>query len=135
MNNRLRTRLLAAIALLALLLQVQTVFACEMMEYSGPVAECCCGDMADESLAGGGQPECGCCTFDTRISFNAEAQERQPVLPGTQLALELPQLTGPPPSHWPPILAPPAPGQPTHTPSSPAHPGTLTYLATRRLRI
>ena len=37
---------IVAFMLLGLLLQVQTVFACHMMDHSGPIEHCCCDDMA-----------------------------------------------------------------------------------------
>ncbi|MFC6633084.1 hypothetical protein [Microbulbifer taiwanensis] len=130
MQKNIRSTLIALAALLALLLQVQTVFACEMMEHSGPVSECCCGEMAP-----GQEADCGCCTLDTRVSLKAEAQDQQAALPAAQLALELPQLAAPPRAQWPPILAPPS--APVSIPAfkDPPHPGNRTWLATLRLRL
>ncbi|MGL6162385.1 hypothetical protein [Microbulbifer sp.] len=129
-KNRLRSTLITVAALLALLLQVQMVFACEMMEHSGPVSECCCDHMAP----GGQEPDSDCCTLDSRISLKAEAQDQQAVLPAAQLALELPQLTAVPPGQWPPIPPPLSTANPKSQ-SDPSHPGSRTWLVTLRLRI
>lgn len=127
-NNRLRSALITFAALLALLLQVQTAFACEMMEHPEPVSECCCGDIAN-----GQAPDCNCCTPAPRISLKTEAQQRA-ALPTAQFALELPQLA-PPLNQWPPIPLAPAVAPAAIPYRDPAHPGSRTWLSTLRLRL
>lgn len=129
-NTRRHSMLISFAALLALLLQVQTVFACEMMERTGPVAECCCGHIEDGQEA----PDCCCCTLQARLTLKADPQDDQAALPAAGFALELPQLA-PPPNLWPPIPPPPFERRLTDAGADPAFPGSRTWLATQRLRI
>lgn len=121
---------LSLVAILLLLLQVQSVFACEMIEHSGPVSECCCGEMID-----GQTPDCGCCTVETGLSLKADFDSSEIPLPAAQYSLEQPDLHGPPDYRWPQTLAPPSSVHFITLSPSVASPGRLTWLATRRLRI
>ena len=65
-------QVLTCLALLSILLQVQTVFACEMMEHSGTLEQnemmehCCCDDERSEQLASGGMTSC--CEFSYEVT-------------------------------------------------------------------
>ncbi len=64
--------LLCVLLILSLLIQVQSVFACSMMEHQGPAKDCCCELMVMSSKAG------ACCEFSQQVSFKA-AQPDQSV--------------------------------------------------------
>lgn len=118
-------------AILLLLLQVQSVFACEMMEHSGPVSECCCGEMIDGQV-----PGCDCCTVETELSLKADPDSGGGVpLPTDRYSLEQPYLHRSPDYRWPPILGPPSGAHPAIPSPAAARPGRLTWLSTLRLRI
>ncbi|WHI47253.1 hypothetical protein [Microbulbifer sp. VAAF005] len=129
-SSTFRAKLIAMAALLLLMLQVQTVLACEMMEDPKPSAECCCDDMAK-----GSDSDDDCCDYDAQVSLKTSLDDHQVAVTAAYLNLELPQLAPPPTYQWPQILAPPF-GAPELSPTAiESHPGNRTWLATLRLRI
>lgn len=129
--------LLVVTTLLGLLLQVQTAFACQMMDAAGPAKACCCGDKATHpNPEPDHEPDQSpCCDFSLELSFkNIHDGSSPPLLISTQ------------PDHSPPVYAIPSytlawsePGT-LRAPAwrrdfAPARSGTHTYLATLRLRI
>ncbi|WP_444944254.1 hypothetical protein ACJJIK_03760 [Microbulbifer sp. ZKSA006] len=130
-SSTFRAKLIAMAALLLLILQVQTVLACEMMEAPEPAAECCCDDMAK-----GTDPEDeNCCSYDAQVSLKTSLDDHQVALTAAHLNLELLQLAPPPTYQWPQILAPPANTRELPLTTTDFHPGNRTWLATLRLRI
>ncbi|MCO1335658.1 hypothetical protein MO867_15075 [Microbulbifer sp. OS29] len=130
-SSTFRAKLIAMAALLLLMLQVQTVLACEMMESPEPDAECCCDHMSK-----GADPEDeDCCGYDAQVSFKTSLDDHQVALTAAHLNLELPQLAPPPTYQWPQILAPPVSA--AHLPFTHrnSHSSSRTWLATLRLRI
>ena len=129
---------LTVVMLCALLLQVQTVFACQMMDHSGPIEHCCCDDDSSPMAMGNDQASSmQCCEYSLNVSMGVEVDENEPVIltsyssldpPPTTIVFLLvalwPELTqaSQPPLHW-------------DLESQPAHPGTSTWLSTSRLRI
>ncbi len=125
--------------LLSLLLQVQSVFACQMMDHNGLAEHCCCGEMKDAMASGENQvPASPCCDFSSELTLKgADLESNEPVAIQAQSSLELPQaaflfiLA----SLWP--FEPDLSFQQTFWDwdTNPGHPGTHTYLSTLRLRI
>ena len=67
---------------LALLLQVQNTFACEMMDISGPVESCCC------ELEQGME----CCELDSKLTWDgADMDAREPSTNRAIAKLEVPE--------------------------------------------
>ncbi len=130
---------LVALILCSVLLQIQTVFACQMMDHSGPIEHCCCDEMASQKGSDTEQIEHSlCCDITTELTLKAvDADTDEPVILASYSSLDPPPATvvfllvtlwpertqtSPPPITW--DLA-----------SKPAHPGTSTWLSTLRLRI
>lgn len=130
--------MLAALLLWSLLFQIQTVFACQMMEHSGPIEDCCCDDMAiNESADEASDNRSECCDISNELTLKADAGEQQPATVFSRSSLD------PPPvtlvfllvTLWPELVQ----SQPSlviwDLETNPGHPGTRTYLSTLRLRI
>jgi len=131
-------RALTVLMLCALLLQVQSVFACQMMDHGGPVEHCCC-DGESSPMAGSELQNSAmqCCDYGVEVSMDVDINEGHSVLLISHSSLD------PPPigvffilaTLWPEFK------QTSPTPvlwdleSQPAHPGTNTWLSTFRLRI
>tara|TARA_B100000676_G_scaffold286813_1_gene316767 strand:+ start:608 stop:1051 length:444 start_codon:yes stop_codon:yes gene_type:complete len=130
--------LLINLLLLGLLFQVQTVFACQMVEsHRGLATDCCCESMAMPSdEAPMPDHNGGCCDLENTLSLKDSDDETPsivqarllPDLPEASLAFVLVSLDFLP--------------EPTAAPSgqadfrdNPGDPGSLTWLETRRLRI
>ncbi|MBL4865609.1 MAG: hypothetical protein JKY67_04450 [Pseudomonadales bacterium] len=130
---------IVALMLLGLLLQVQTVFACQMMEHSGPIKHCCCGDMAVQKQADDGQSEhLSCCDISTELTLKAsDLESNDPVALQSGPAFELPQTTLVflLVSLWPEVANPPLLPEIWDLDADPGSPGTNIYLSTLRLRI
>jgi len=124
--------------LCALLLQVQSVFACQMMDNSGPIEQCCCDDESSPAAVGEAQHSAmQCCDYGLEVSMDVDIDEDHPVLLTSHSSLDPPPIavyfilaalwpeleqTSPAPALW-------------DLDSQPAHPGTETWLSTLRLRI
>ncbi len=130
--------LLINLLLLGLLFQVQTVFACQMVEsHRGLASDCCCEEMIMPDgegvmLADDG----GCCDLESTLSLKGSDDDSASILqvrllpdhPEALLAFVLVSLS----------LLP----EPTAASSGladfrdkPGDPGSLTWLETRRLRV
>lgn len=126
-----------AVMLCSLLFQIQTVFACQMMDHSGPIEHCCCDDMtasknSDKAL----EKHSNCCDIDTKLTVKAVDADKdepalvsQPSLDPPLAALVVLLIT-----LWPEFQASPSPII-WDLEADPGHPGTQTYLSTLRLRI
>lgn len=123
---------LIALLLCSFLFQVQTVFACQMMDHSGPVEQCCCDDMALPKA------EPVCCDIHTELTVKAvDADKDEPVALSSQPSLD------PPPATlvfllttlWPDAVQTSPSPVTRDLAANPAHPGTQTWLTTLRLRI
>lgn len=125
------------IALLSLLLQVQSAFSCQMMEISGPTQDCCCDDVPDRPDPIGPVDTLSpapCCDFSLEVSLNELDAGSAPLWSSAQL-----------PDHDPPAalsLQEPFNDQTLATTTAlpatldqPPGSGTQTYLTTLRLRI
>ena len=128
-----------SLLLLALLFQVQTVFACQMVEsHRGLASDCCCESMAmpSDEAPMPDHNNGGCCDVENTLSLKDSDDESPsivqarlvPDLPEASLAFVLVSLD----------LLP----EPTAAPfgladfrDNPGDPGSLTWLKTRRLRI
>lgn len=125
--------------LLGLLLQVQTVFACQMMDHSGPIEHCCCGEMAAQKQSSDGQSDHSpCCDISTELTLKAsDLETNEPVALQSSPAFELPQATFVflIVSLWPETANPPLPPANRDLDADPGSPGTDTYLSTLRLRL
>ncbi|WP_338352569.1 hypothetical protein [Thalassolituus oleivorans] len=130
---------LVALMLCSVLLQIQTVFACQMMDHSGPIEHCCCDDMASQNGSDAAQTEPAiCCDIHTELTLKAvDVDGDEPVILTSHSSLD------PPPATmvfllvtlWPELVhASPSPVV-WDLASKPAHPGTSTWLSTLRLRI
>ncbi|WP_345422056.1 hypothetical protein [Halioxenophilus aromaticivorans] len=141
--NKLRSthwakRALTVMMLCALLLQVQSVFACQMMDHSGPIEHCCCDEESSSMAVAEHQNSAmQCCDYGVEISMDVNIDEDHPVLLTSHSSLD------PPPiavffilaALWPDFeQVSPAPVL-WDLDSQPAHPGTDTWLSTFRLRI
>lgn len=136
-RNLTKRRTLALLAALALLIQAQSLFACEMMDVSGAVHDCCCADMAMDVAVDGG--DSGCCTFTQTVTVHGagDAERSEPFI-------QLPKPSIDPPSLWlnahsffteltfETTVDTPLPSFDVVQLSLP---GSHTYLATLRLRI
>ena len=129
-QHRFSQKAFVLLLLLSLLLQVQSVFACQMMERSGNVADCCCDDEPEN------KPDC--CDYSSELALKALPDEVEEAL-ATQLN-QLSELSSPVFitllfSLWSiepqPILALIA----WDFDHDPGDPGSATYLSTLRLRI
>jgi hypothetical protein len=136
-------RLIAGLFLISgLSVQVQTLFACNLMD-DGPKTTCCCGEhMADGCAMGGGcgsapgSMATGCCDVGVELELQDIAVVK------TTAAKLITQLDAPQP---PPailittefnITQPDNPVVPNHHVYRPSWPsGTRTYLVTGRFRV
>lgn len=126
------------LVLLNLFFQVQTVFACEMMEHAGSIEDCCCDtDLINTDVRA---PEIytPCCDIGTELTVKGvDANKKQALLPFFQASLDIPPATFIllSLSVWPDsvlsLSSPPF----WDLNSNPDDPGTQTYLSTLRLRI
>lgn len=125
--------------LLSLLLQAQSVFACQMMDHSGAAEHCCCDAMKLKKDSND-NPETAspCCDFSSRLTLKgAGLEDEDPIVVQSQSSFELP------PAAFILVLADlwrveTGPSQPRTFwvwDSDPDNPGTHTYLSTQRLRI
>lgn len=130
---------LIAVMLCSLLFQIQTVFACQMMDHSGPIEHCCCDDVTGNNSINQVPDEVSdCCHIGTELSLKAvDPDKDEPVLVSSQPSLD------PPPASlvfllvtlWPELVqASPSPVI-WDLEANPGHSGTQTYLSTLRLRI
>lgn len=130
---------LEALMLCSLLFQIQTVFACQMMDHSGPIEHCCCdvttaNKSTDEAL----DMHSDCCDIDTELEVKTvDGDKNKPVL-----ALSQPSLDPPPATLvfllvtlWPELVQASSSPVIWDLEANPGHAGTQTYLTTLRLRI
>ncbi|WP_290539426.1 hypothetical protein [Alcanivorax sp.] len=133
-----RQRALIGLILLGLLFQVQTVFACQMVDtHRGLASDCCCESMA---MASDEAPmpdrNGGCCDLENTLSLKDSDNDSPsivqarlvPDLPEASLAFVLVSL-----DLLPDVTA--APSALVAIGDNPADPGSHTWLETRRLRI
>lgn len=125
--------------LLGLLLQVQTVFACQMMEHSGHAEHCCCDEMVtDNNAKKTAEHDSPCCDFNSEISLkNAQVEDDEPVIFQQNYLVELPHsaLFYIIASLWSLEIEPPVQFIAWNFDHDPSVLGTDTYLSTLRLRI
>ena len=125
--------------LLSLLLQVQPVYACVMMEHSGPSEHCCCEEMAVNKQTDQVQATTpGCCEISSQLTFKASDTEDQQAVAITSPSsreIPVPTLVLILVSLWPEILVAAPSLQPWHFDVDPDDPATPLYLSTQRLRI
>lgn len=136
-TTRWRNALLL-LTLISVLLQVQSAFACQMMEVSGPAKDCCCGDPVDRAdLLGLTQTHHGdpCCDFSLEVSFNELDVGSAPLWSPAQLLDHDPPDV--PLAYTLPIVPVPVRHATvaSYSVTNPSDPGSQTYLATQRLRI
>ena len=127
-----------AVMLLSLLLQVQTVFACQMMDHSGPIKHCCCGDMATQKQSNEDQTNhSSCCDISSELTLKASDLEADDPVTPPGLAFELSQATLVflLVTLWPEFATHPTSAEVWDFHADPDNPGTQTYLSTLRLRI
>lgn len=130
-------KILVVMVFLGLLLQVQTVFACQMMDHGGLAKDCCCDEMKAMKGSDDTQESSSpCCDFSSELTFKGtDLEDEDPVVVQSQASFELPQatfiliLT----SLW--QIEPDRFYQQPFWDTEPGHPGTDTYLSTLRLRI
>jgi|TARA_B100000683_G_scaffold274058_1_gene321231 hypothetical protein len=129
---------IVAFMLLGLLLQVQTVFACQMMDHSGPIEHCCCDDMAaNENIDEATDEQSKCCDISTELTVKADADEDEPVTISSNSSLDPPvaTLVFLLVTLWPELAQSQSSPIIRDLNADPGHPGTQTYLSTLRLRI
>lgn len=128
--------------LLSLLLQVQSVFACELSGQSGLVEHCCCDEMKKSQGRQEGdnvEYESQCCDFSAELLLKTGAGD----VDVEPLTVHSPPFVQIPPDIsvvestivWPKVV-----NVLLQTPTSSSniglnHPGSQTYLSTLRLRI
>lgn len=141
-NNASNSRkALVAIMLLSLLMQVQSVFACQMMEHSGPIENCCCEDMAasiERSDLKDTNEGDACCEIEANLSLKElDLEDDAAVISKINSSAELPTvalvflIT----TFWPELGSTDSNDRGWSIESDPSNPGTSTYLSTQRLRI
>ncbi len=133
-----RQRALIGLILLGLLFQVQTVFACQMVEtHRGLASDCCCESMAMPSdEAPMPDHNSGCCDLENTLSLKDSDNDSPsivqarlvPDLPEAALAFVLVSL-----DLLPDVTA--APSALVAIGDNPGDPGSHIWLETRRLRI
>ena len=127
-----------AIMLLSLLLQVQTVFACQMMDHGGPIKHCCCDDMDTQREVEEDQTNHSfCCDISSELTLKASDIEADDPVTQPSPTFEIPQVKL---AFLLVSLLPELTDAHTRTGivdfhTDPGHPGTATYLSTLRLRI
>ncbi len=127
-----------AIMLLSLLLQVQTVFACQMMDHGGPIKHCCCDDMDTQREVEKDQTNHSfCCDISSELTLKASDIEADDPVTQPAPTFEIPQvkLVFLLISLWPELTNNPSSMGIVEFHTDPGHPGTATYLSTLRLRI
>lgn len=134
-----RKRLAACLVILSLLLNVETVFACQMMGHSGPIEHCCCDEMKQQKAAGAMKAATVCCDFDTELTVKLiDIDKDKPFVfvdsyafdPPAWLAISLLFFL-----LWSALIRS-LPGLFLSRPDGdPGHVGTQTWLSTSRLRI
>lgn len=122
--------------LLGLLLQVQTVFACPMMNIEVTVEHCCCE--REQSMLNQNSADDSCCELQNKLTLKEPDLDKDlPVIVQKPSAVELPNVA---PYLLPSVIWPDdffiagAHVTWTERPNT-SHPGTRTYLSTQRLRI
>jgi hypothetical protein len=136
-RNLTKRRSLAFLATLALLIQAQSLFACDMMEISGAKHDCCCTDMALDIAIHGS--DSGCCTFTQSVTVHGAGNDEP-----SEPFIQLPKPSLDPPTVW--LIADFTFTSITFEATSDSSlplldvllltlPGSHTYLATLRLRI
>ncbi|MCK5887253.1 hypothetical protein [Alcanivorax jadensis] len=133
-----RQRALIGLILLGLLFQVQTVFACQMVDtHRGLASDCCCESMAMTSdEAPMPDRNGGCCDLENTLSLKDSDNDSPsivqarlvPDLPEASLAFVLVSL-----DLLPDVTA--APSALVAIGDNPVDSGSHTWLETRRLRI
>ena len=128
--------------LLSLLLQVQSVFACELSGQSGLVEHCCCDEMKKSQGRQEGdnvEYESQCCDFSAELLLKTGAGDVdvEPPTVHSQYYIQLPPDISVVESTivWPRIVDIPSRAPISLNDIGLNHPGTQTYLSTRRLRI
>ena len=138
-QHRHYPRALVVMVLLSLLMQVQTVFACQMMEHSGHAEHCCCDASASPKKSElSTEHDKPCCDFSSEISIkDPQLEDSVPAITQQNQSLEISPaalfyfIT----SLWPLEIARPVPLIVWDFDNDPGDPGTHTYLSTLRLRI
>ncbi len=130
---------IVAFMLLSLLLQVQTVFACQMMDHSGPIEHCCCDDMAaNENADETTKEQSKCCDISNELTVKAaDTDGGGPVALSSHSSLDphSATLVFLLVTLWPELVQPQSSPIIRDLNDDPGHPGTQTYLSTLRLRI
>lgn len=125
--------LLVIVTVLSLLVQVQSTFACAMMDDSGPAKECCCGHKSTAPNPDSDQSPC--CDFSLDLSFKNSQDGSAPLVLPLQLDLSPPVYAIPSYTlawtHQDLVSSKPVWLHDFGTHNS----GTHTYLTTLRLRI
>lgn len=142
--NALRTgnwtkKVLAALLLCGLLFQIQTVFACQMMDHSGPIEHCCCDNMAANQYSDEATKEQSkCCDISNEVTIKAaDTDGGGPVALSSHSSLDphSATLVFLLVTLWPELVQPQSSPIIRDLNDDPGHPGTQTYLSTLRLRI
>jgi len=131
-----RRRLAVLLTGFMLLVQAESLFACEMMELGGNTHECCCGDSPMDATAD--TSEASCCTFSQGIILKSTSGEEdsQPLLLQKKPTVDPPLwLLVHAIFYFSPIDEPLIAALPADDFISPSLPGSHTWLATLRLRI
>lgn len=127
-----------ALVLFQLLFQAQTVFACQMMDHSGPIENCCCDDMDFRDANVDTLEAHGiCCDIGSELTIkDGDANKEKPILLLSQVSFD------PPRTSFVVLLVTLWPDLQSLSSSpdwdfkaDPKHSGSLTYLSTLRLRI
>lgn len=125
--------------LLSLLLQVQTVFACQMMDHSGPIEHCCCDNMAANEYSDEATKEQSkCCDISNEVTIKAaDTDGGEPIAHSSHSSLDphSATLVFLLVTLWPELVQPQSSPIIRDLNDDPGHPGTQTYLSTLRLRI
>ena len=124
--------------ILTILLQVQSSFACEMMDTSGPAEHCCCDEMKSQNSDEINDAS-ECCEFSSELTLKgADLEDDEPIVIQVQSGVELPQpvFVFVMASLWPPSQPDTRSLYPTSDqPDDPGNSGTHTYSVTQRFRI
>lgn len=124
--------------LCALLLQVQTVFACQMMDQSESIEHCCCDDDASSTAMCNDQTDSAqCCKYSINIAMDIAGDGSDPVIITSHSSLDPPPITIVflLAALWPDISQAALPLVLWDLASKPANSGTNTWLSTLRLRL
>ncbi len=138
-QHRLYRKALTLMVLLSLLMQVQTVFACQMMEHSGHAEHCCCDEMVSTRNSDHNtEHDSPCCDFSSEIVLkDPQLEDSQPVNIQQNHSLELPlaAIVYILANLWPLDVAQSTQSIIWDFNNDPDDPGSDTYLSTLRLRI